>query len=254
MDWAFRLDKEKSASTSALFITLTYAQEYLPLDKNGLAHVSKRDCQNFLKRLRKYVSQRVPEDYTKLRFYLSSEYGPETHRPHYHMLLFNFPIYDIEPYETIFKCWNMGLVQVGALRDGGAAYAAKYIMHPYDDLPPTLTRPFALMSRRPGIGFGYVTETIKKYFNQNETFLATLNGGRRVPLPRYLRQKIFDEETLHRLSREHLEAAKLAAKEQFKKDCKTQGKRRAIFLCADRARAYENRVKNILKKNKGSLH
>ncbi|MDE5972064.1 MAG: hypothetical protein K2G94_04895, partial [Muribaculaceae bacterium] len=96
MNWAFRLEKEKLNSSSALFITLTYDNAFLPLDKDGLAHVSKRDCQTFLKRLRRNVERemlKLGKESPSLRYILSSEYGSQTLRPHYHLLLFNFPIF-----------------------------------------------------------------------------------------------------------------------------------------------------------------
>ena len=52
--------------------------------------VSKKDVQNFLKRLRWRISKipNITKDESKIRYYLSSEYGPSTYRPHYHGILF----------------------------------------------------------------------------------------------------------------------------------------------------------------------
>lgn len=253
MNWAFRLDKEKLFSTSALFITLTYDNAFLPLDENGLAHVSKRDCQTFLKRLRfnvSYEMKKLGKEPPTLRYFLASEYGARTLRPHYHLLLFNFPIYDLPPYETILKSWKLGLVQVGPLRDGGAAYAAKYIMHPLDDLPKALKRPFSLMSRRPGLGVAFLTDNQKRYFNENKTYVTKLSGGRIVPLPRYYRSKIFDEETLREISDSVVENAKSVVDARFNRDCRKYGKNAAYERIHNRHLAYEERVKGSLKKQK----
>lgn len=253
MNWAFRLDKEKLFSTSALFITLTYDNAFLPLDESGLAHVSKRDCQTFLKRLRINVSREMikqGKDPPTLRYYLSSEYGSKTLRPHYHLLLFNFPIYDLPPYETILKAWNLGLVQVGPLRDGGAAYAAKYIMHPLDNLPKALKRPFSLMSRRPGLGLAFLTDSQKRYFNENKTYITKLSGGRIAPLPRYYRSKIFDEETLREVSDSVVQLATSNLEAIRAKDRRKYGKIGAINREQGRKQAYVERVKDILNKQK----
>lgn len=52
--------------------------------------VCKKDVQNFLKRLRWRISkiQNITKDESKIRYYISSEYGPTTYRPHYHGILF----------------------------------------------------------------------------------------------------------------------------------------------------------------------
>lgn len=255
MNWAFRLEQEKLHSTSALFITLTYDNAFLPLHQDGSAHVSKRDCQNFLKRLRQNVSRemnKLGKDPPKLRYYLASEYGSHTLRPHYHLLLFNFPIYDLPPYESILKSWNLGLVQVGPLRDGGAAYAAKYIMHPLDDLPKGLTRPFALMSRRPGIGLGFLTDSQIRYFNENKTYVTKLPGGRIAPLPRYYRSKIFDEETLREVSDSVVQAAKSDLDSTFQKLARRYGRFVALDRLKSQKEGYARSVKGILKKQKSN--
>ncbi|KGF34855.1 hypothetical protein [Hoylesella buccalis] len=52
--------------------------------------VSKKDVQNFLKRLRWRISKipNITKDESKIRYYISSEYGPTTYRPHYHGVIF----------------------------------------------------------------------------------------------------------------------------------------------------------------------
>ncbi len=52
--------------------------------------VSKKDVQNFLKRLRWRISKipNITKDESKIRYYISSEYGPTTLRPHYHGIIF----------------------------------------------------------------------------------------------------------------------------------------------------------------------
>lgn len=52
--------------------------------------VSKKDVQNFIKRLRWRISKipNITKDESKIRYYISSEYGPATFRPHYHGVVF----------------------------------------------------------------------------------------------------------------------------------------------------------------------
>nr|DAN77463.1 MAG TPA: Replication associated protein [Microviridae sp.] len=55
---------------------------------NVFACVCKKDLQNFMKRLRKRISNlNIPDNEKKIRYYFSSEYGPTTLRPHYHGVL-----------------------------------------------------------------------------------------------------------------------------------------------------------------------
>lgn len=49
-EWVFRLKQEYLASNFAIFVTLTYNDENVPLDFS----VNKKDVQDFHKRLRKH--------------------------------------------------------------------------------------------------------------------------------------------------------------------------------------------------------
>lgn len=51
-------------------------------------YLCKRDVQLFLKRLRKYLDKYEGQ---KIRYFVTGEYGPESFRPHFHILLF---VYD----------------------------------------------------------------------------------------------------------------------------------------------------------------
>lgn len=199
-EWAFRIKQHSKKCNNGFFVTLTYDNAFLPLDSNGIAHVSKRDCQTFLKRFRKYISRY--ERSRPLSYYLCSEYGPETLRPHYHLLLFDVPDYlnsEKRLYEVLMKTWKLGFVQCGFLQDGGGAYVCKYLMHPVEDFPDYLTKPFSLMSK--GIGKEYVTPQIVDYFYSRGTYM-TKENGHDFALPRYLRKKIFTDEELSLISKE----------------------------------------------------
>ena len=91
--WADRMMLELETSGKGVFVTLTYAGD-LPLsideetgEIKGPA-VSKRDCQLFMKSLRKHFQG------VKVRFFLSAEYGPKNCRPHYHAILFGIGLED----------------------------------------------------------------------------------------------------------------------------------------------------------------
>jgi len=76
--------------SAPLFITLTYSNEYLPLNEKGFPTLRKQDFQLFMKRLRSLLDARNIEH--SLRYFVCGEYGSKTKRPHYHLLLWNFPV------------------------------------------------------------------------------------------------------------------------------------------------------------------
>lgn len=120
-DWATRLMLEALYYDQVYFITLTYNDNFLPVSYYGsgltgecveVPTLYKRDCQLFMKRLRRRF-----ED-CQIRFYLIGEYGPTTKRAHYHAIIFGLPELELIPsgknalgqrYYTssdIQKCWS----------------------------------------------------------------------------------------------------------------------------------------------------
>lgn len=92
---------------------------------NLLPHLSKRDAQLFIKRLRKYISKISDE---KIRYYLVGEYGPIHFRPHYHLLLwFSDKKIFKAIQQTICKSWRYGLVRAEVARGDCSNYVAKYL-------------------------------------------------------------------------------------------------------------------------------
>lgn len=95
--WAFRILQEYKKATTAHFLTLTYDETRVPRNNDtGYATLNKSDVQNFIKRLRKYSKKGTK----KIRYYAVGEYGSETQRPHYHIIIFNAKT------ELIEKAWS----------------------------------------------------------------------------------------------------------------------------------------------------
>lgn len=190
-DWTFRLTEEFNNSFSAVFVTLTYRDEFVPtaiIYGQQYNVVSKRDIQLFIKRLRKRL------DYP-IRYFVASEYGPKTLRPHYHAILFNFNVR--RHYGLISKCWKKGFVSVSSVTPGRIGYVAKYC-NCYTDLPDALRRPnyrpFLLCSRRPAIGSSFLTPAKTDYYRQTCSTVVHYRDGRKYSLPKYFRDKLFDDE------------------------------------------------------------
>lgn len=176
--WTFRLKEEERKSTSSYFVTLTYDD----LIRNTYGNVDREDCQKFMKRLRYYCK-------IKFKYYLVSEYGSKTFRPHYHALLFFRDCIDQDTVtDYIQKSWQCGFIQVGKAESASIHYVTKYIIRKsinIDGLLPT----FTLMSK--GIGIDYVKEK-EGYHNVRNAYVVH-EGGLKGVMPRYYKDKIYSE-------------------------------------------------------------
>lgn len=188
---------EATQHKSSVFVTLTYDDEHLPRDGS----VRPREMQLFLKRLRKETA--------KLRFFGVGEYGENTLRPHYHFILFNYPIcwrgrtdqrktFCCEACETIKKAWGKGAIEVTECNAASAAYTAGYVTDKINaaPLPKALHPVFTRMSLRPGLGADVMDDlastllehNLEKEIEDVPTHLQ--HGKKKLPLGRYLRRRL----------------------------------------------------------------
>lgn len=170
--------------------------------KNVFPVVCKKDVQLFLKRLRKKWYGSKSGD---LRYFIVSEYGPTTYRPHYHGILFNVPNCDLVT--TLEKVWNMGFVSVSPVTDERVSYCAKYCCCTAL-LPDYLTqyafkhelicghvyhrkfypyKPFMMCSK--GIGKSLLElDTTYNYYQSHYTYIRK---GVHYAMPRYYKDKLY---------------------------------------------------------------
>lgn len=81
--WVKRCMVEQKNWDFTYFITLTYADENLPFNsKTGEIELSVKDFQKFIKYFRKLTSP------YKCKYLCAGEYGSQTKRPHYHVIIF----------------------------------------------------------------------------------------------------------------------------------------------------------------------
>ena len=98
--WAVRCMYEASLHTCNSFLTLTYDDDHIRWSPvTGEQTLYKRDLQLFMKRLRKHLEP------LKVRFFACGEYGDNTYRPHYHVILFG---YDFRSDRRLYKLSNAG--------------------------------------------------------------------------------------------------------------------------------------------------
>lgn len=85
------------------------------------------DVQNYIKRLRKHLFQKLGS-YETLHFYAVGEYGPVHFRPHYHLLLFTN---SDEVSQVLRYChdksWRLGRSDFQRSAGGASSYVASYV-------------------------------------------------------------------------------------------------------------------------------
>lgn len=212
--WSFRLTKEGEISSSSLFVTLTYNTKYVPMVKNGMT-LDKQDIQRFIKRLRKIKIKNngLSANDNSIKYYLAGEYGSNKHRPHYHIILFN------STHQDVIDAWKdpetkepIGEVHFGDVQEASIGYTLKYISKPKqipayegDRRQPE----FSLMSK--GLGKNYINgKTIYWHHAQiEERSYLPLKEGKKAPMPRYYKQKIYNSEQAGYLKGVHEKRAEL---------------------------------------------
>lgn len=183
--WSYRLMKQYDICQTAYFVTLTYNTDNVPITKKGFMSLNKRDVQLFMKRLRK-------SDLGKIRYYICGEYGSIKNRPHYHAIMF-----DVHNINNIELAWTQGEVHVGTVTKASVGYTLKYIakptripMHSNDDR----VKEFSLMSKR--LGANYISDKMINWHKSDllDRMYIPLEDGRKVAMPRYYKDKIYEDE------------------------------------------------------------
>ncbi len=206
--WSFRLVQEGKQSFSAMFVTLTYNTEHVPISEKGFMNLSKKDVQNFMKRLRKLSNQ-------KLKYYVCGEYGSKGMRPHYHMILFN------SDKEMVEKAWSLdkksiGSIYIGDVNEASIGYTLKYIskkgkipLHINDDRQ----KEFSLMSK--GLGKNYLSDKMIKWhkYSIEDRMYCNIPGNKKIAMPRYYKDKIYNEFEKLRISNHIKEISDIKDKE-----------------------------------------
>lgn len=175
-EWAFRLMCEYKEWNCAVYVTLTFDSSFLTLVPDApppfYATISPRDITLFMKRLRKNLGGR------KIKYYACGEYGGETYRPHYHLILFGV---DFSDTPVIEKSWSQGFVKVEEVNIATVSYVAGYVqkkLYTKDSYPDLIYPPFSRMSKN--LGAKYFIDNASKIMRNGITF-----QGYNIKVPRY---------------------------------------------------------------------
>lgn len=254
MEWAFRLRQEQQDSDASYFVTLTYDNEDLKISTSvesstgALVYdgaVDKRDVQLFMKRLRKGLSK----ENIKLRYYLVSEYGPATLRPHYHFIAFLHPYISKDEFDFYVRLsWPSPNIEVSVLAEERILYVTEYCII-RDSIPSRLEPNFRLMSRNPGIGAGYI-DRMKGWHlgvsDLNKRFNLLDRNGYHCNMPRYYRERIYPDEFL---SEHAAECSKRGLDKEIQDLVECRGNRMALAKRRqDRIDDYRRRTEYFLNK------
>jgi len=201
--WAVRLQNEERSSSTAHFITFTYATHNLSMSSSGAQTLVKSHLQKFFKRLRQCNVRRG--NLLPIKYYAVGEYGSKTKRPHYHALIFNCHV------DTIELAWSkrshsmaqpvsIGEIHYGDVTPASIGYTLKYMVKPKSVPHPRVAqyynddrqREFSLISN--GIGLSYLTDNMKSWHLadlHNRRYIV-LPDGIKAAMPRYYYEKIYD--------------------------------------------------------------
>lgn len=207
--WAMRCMHEKKMHKESTFLTITYDDAHLPTGGS----LVREDPQLFLKRMRTALSPK------RFRFYGCGEYGGQTLRPHYHILMFGHDFEDKKYYKTtpqgdklytskfVEKYWDKGFNVLGDVTFKSCAYVARYVTEKIsgDDAERHYTRvtregeiipllpEFSMMSRNGGIGKAY----FDKFHKEVYAWDSVVVNGREVRPPRFYDMRYAALDSLH---------------------------------------------------------
>lgn len=210
--WAFRAIKEAAKYEHNTMVTLTYNEENVPKGNainpetgeiTESLTLSKEDHQKFMKRLRKAYQG------VKIRFLLAGEYGDQTERPHYHVILFNFRPEDMEPYrwshcewskeknllyksKIMDKIWGKGFVDCNEVNFETCRYVAGYVTKKLKGAKAQeqyelkgQVPPYICMSRNPGLAQEYFENNKEVFYEEKKIWTKTKKGLKEIKPGRY---------------------------------------------------------------------
>jgi len=216
---------EQTQHNESAFVTLTYADEYLPQARTEgdlwIPTLVKSHPQKWIRSVR----QKAMQHGLPIRYFAAGEYGEKSGRPHYHVILFGIgPLWN-RIYE---ESWKKGYVSSYEATAASMAYVAKYCLKggkdpelqlptclPHED--PGINRvtipPFRLTSRKPAIGATFAPNIANSLVSRTGNSLSfdpsragpanrIRIGGRKYPLDRTMKghlEKALLERGVHEL-------------------------------------------------------
>lgn len=177
-EWRIRLSHEFEQNHPALFITLTFNDDYLVkfIQDPGKA------VSLFLDRLRKSD--------IKCRYFIIPELGDQTNRIHFHGILFGIDYID---QSLLNSLWKYGHTWIGYVNEKTISYVTKYVLKPTDqELKSSGIKKMPRIRCSKNLGIGYLTESRINLHHSSDLPVHLLSSSKPMPLPRYYFNKLFD--------------------------------------------------------------
>lgn len=198
LEWAVRLQSEYDKCLTAYYIDLTFNDEHV----KKYPKLDKSQFQRFLKRLMNFNTRGVPKyaksvkvskikgKHPKIKYFATGEYGTKFFRPHWHLILINFPYNQIDTEKLIDLAWNesdvsIGFDKCGYLKEGGIFYVVDYL---FKNLKKD-----SIKLKSNNIGESYITKNRVDYHQKKQEGSIRLRNMV-YPMPRYIRQKVYTPE------------------------------------------------------------
>lgn len=228
------LEKKNYSEEQCWFITLTYNDEHLRthvtqnLETGELIEgisLLKKDIQNFTKRLRRYFEYHYNNK--GIRYVIAGEYGSETNRPHYHMIVFGLNLdqtklkfykhnemgQTIWTHKELQNLWkdkegnDIGFVTVGRVTWNSCCYVARYTLKKHYKKDAGIygcqgkIPEFILQSTKPAIGRQYLIENKEELYITKTIPIYNEKTGELIGLPKsYMRYiEKTDPEEYHKM-------------------------------------------------------
>lgn len=213
-EYQLRIILESRLHEHSSFVTLTYNDNYYPEGGN----LSKRDLQLFIKRLRKRL--KVP-----IKYFAVGEYGENTHRAHYHLIIFGAQYQYLEYH--VRRAWSefldinraepdadenyeeMGMIECAQANSARAAYVARYTVKKMtsmqDERLDGRQPEFQIHSNNLALKYAHKladqlvdsddvigTSGMTPYIRLHKLPIGVRTEGKLLPLDKYMRQAIID--------------------------------------------------------------
>lgn len=184
-DWVARMLLHHAGHVGeSAFVTLTYRDEEVPRDKDGIPCLFPGHCRWFLQRLRRSIGE--------LRYCIVGEYGERTARPHYHLLVWCKSGVDVAA--AVRTAWDKGFCDVGEISEASVTYTVSYILKQVVEVRDGYPQ-FARFSA--GLGVAALPELRRCAIADKDGVLQIPRqfrlNGRVWPVPKYIRAKLVAE-------------------------------------------------------------
>lgn len=184
-EWKVRLLEELKYNNNAIFVTLTLNPESLEKNWKPKDYIRK-----FLERYRKKHKKSI-------KHWFVTEAGEEKGRLHFHGI-----IWDWNKESDLAKTWKYGFVYTGNyVNEATMNYIVKYMLKPNMKFKEFKQEVFCSA----GIGKNFLNKPQAELSKTKLEEFYRLNNGQIIAMPKYYKNKLFDDETREMLWKEKIE-------------------------------------------------